>query len=172
MGCEDWEAKVNAPVTLQFVFAVEYFIKTNKLKRLVFLPSLKNVIAVMKSHLLYESAIYFPRELSHMLMYACLHAMSSLTRTHTQPSDNCWSLNFAVYLQTGVGSVINHPLWQISLACMQAHEPCSKKGASELDVWGLAIFPANLRGCWTGKLESKSWIWHQLCSELSWKGCS
>lgn len=59
-----------------------------------------------------------------MLMYACLHAM----HLHTdRPVDNCQSLNFAVYLQTGGGSAINHTLRQISWGFMQAHNTRPEK---------------------------------------------
>lgn len=44
-----------------------------------------------------ESALHFPRELKHMLMYACF-----VPCAHTQ-QDNCWSLSFVVYLQSGSG---------------------------------------------------------------------
>lgn len=54
----------------------------------------------------------------------CMHVCMPYPHTHRHtPSDDCWSLNFAVYLQTGDGSVINHRLWQIFRGFMQAHEP-------------------------------------------------
>lgn len=58
----------------------------------------------------------------------CMHVCMPYPYPHRHaPSDNCWSLNFAVSLQTGDGSVINHRLWQIFQGFMQAHEPRPEK---------------------------------------------
>ena len=88
-----------------------------------------------------ESALHFPRELKIMLMYACFVA-----RAHTQ-QDNCWSLSFVVYLQSGSGSAINHRLWQKSVGFMRAHEHRPEKRRNwtrHSSAWN--IFPANLIG--------------------------
>lgn len=88
-----------------------------------------------------ESALHFPRELRHMLMYACF-----IPCAHTQ-QDNCWSLSFVVYLQSGSGSAINHRLWQKSVGFMRAHEHRPEKRRNWMrhsSAWN--IFPANLIG--------------------------
>lgn len=117
-------------LVLLFHFAVQSIIRPNKLRRLLFQLSFKKVITRMKSHLLFRRNIFPSRAEAHA--YVCMFLSRTQKRKHTHtslhtPLDNCWSLNFAVYLQTGCGSTINHHLWQISWGFMQAHEPRPEK---------------------------------------------